>query len=149
MAVLALRIAALAAVAMSVATAEAQTNEATLSVPGSALVFDGLGLQPPDGEGHFAIGVRLPQPLVKASRCETPYLIVGMGTLNKPEDQLTAADRKIIADHRGTYDRLVADSRHDTVVSIPVRNRAAYLAVTSSGISAPYCTLSIDESRMP
>lgn len=148
---LTLRIAALGAalIAAQPVTTWAQERTATLTVPGSALVFDGPGLQPPDTEGHFAVGIRLPQPSIKATNCETANLIIGLGTLNKPEDQLTDADRKIIAGNRSYYDRLVAASGHGDPVAIPLRNRSAYLAVNNGVISAPYCTLSINESKVP
>ena len=122
---------------------------ATITVPSSALVFDGPGLLPPDTEGHFAIGIRLPQPSIKAANCETPNLIIGVGTLNKPETDLTEADRKTIARNKHYYDRLIVASSQSIPVSIALRNRSAYLVVNNGVISAPFCTLSIDESKLP
>lgn len=122
---------------------------ATLTVPGSALVFAGAGLLPPDSEGHFAIGITLPQPGIRADRCESADLIVGLGTLNKPEADLTDADRRVIAHNVRFYNDLVARAKQGDRITLPVRNDPLYLRVSNGTVIAPYCTLSIDERRLP
>jgi hypothetical protein len=133
----------------TVAAAEATEHSATLTVPGSALVFSGSGLQAPDDEGHFAIGVRLPQPSLRTAYCDNPYLIVGIGTLNKAESDLTDADHKIIARNAAYYARLLEAANRGTTVKLPVRNNPDYLKVTNGVIFAPYCILSIDQGAAP
>lgn len=122
---------------------------ATLTVPGSALVFAGPGLQPPDTEGHFAIGIKLPRPAIYADRCDSANLIVGLGTLNKPESDLTGADRQIIARNQRIYNDLVAQAKQGGSITLPVRNDPRYLRLSHGIIIAPYCTLSIDERKLP
>ena len=112
-------------------------------------MFQGPGLLSPDAEGHFAIGIRLPQPSVQASRCESPNLIVGLGTLNKPLSALNDADRQVIARNAAYYARLKAAARQDETVVIPLRNNPAYLRVVNGVIQAPYCVLSIDGDKVP
>jgi hypothetical protein len=122
---------------------------AILTVPASSLVFSGEGLQPPDSEGHFAIGIKLPLPSVRADHCDTPNLIVGMGSLNKPEGSLTDADLKIVARNKAYYDNLLAAAKQAGPLKIHVRNKPTYLKVANGVIFAPYCTLSIDEETAP
>jgi hypothetical protein len=129
--------------------AGAAERAAVLAVPTAALVFSGEGLQPPDPEGHFSIGIRLPQPSIRAAHCDTENLIVGMGTLNKPEAALTVADRKVVSRNTEYYDRLREAATRGGTVKIPVRNNDTYLKVTGGVVSAPYCTLSIDEGAAP
>ncbi len=130
-------------------SAGAQVRTATITIPSNALVFSGPGLQRPDTEGHFTIGLRLPQRSIKAKRCETSNLIIGIGTLNKPETQLTNADRKLIDRNNDYYNRLLDAASRNILISIPIRNLSSYLVVKNGIIVAPYCTLSIDESRLP
>jgi hypothetical protein len=118
---------------------------AILSVPASALVFEGDRLQPPDAAGHFDVGIKLPQPSIVARNCDTDNLIVGMGGVDKPEDALSSADRAIIAKERAYYDELVAAAKTDGTVEIRVRNKPPYLNVANGIVPAPYCTLSIAE----
>jgi hypothetical protein len=124
-------------------------QRATLLVPGQDLIFVGSGLLPPDPEGHFAIGIQLPQPKIKAEHCESPYLIVGLGELNKPLDGLTAADQRVIAHNIAYYDQLVAAAKSSTVVHISVRNFARYLRVSRGLVNARYCMLSIEKGSFP
>ena len=128
---------------------DAMARTASLSVSGASLIFTGPGLQAPDAEGHFAIGIRLPQRQIAATGCETPYLIVGMGTLNKPENELTAAERAIVQRNVGYWRQLVGESQRGAPVEIPVRNDDHYLKLVRDKVVAPYCTLSIDEEKVP
>jgi len=142
-----------AALALSIALSSALTphaiaKTATLRIRGDALVFDGVGLQAPDAEGHFAIGARLPLPRVKALNCETPYLILGLGSLNKPENQLTEQDHALIDKNKAYWEYLRGLAELKTPISIRVSNNCAYLKVVSGGIIATYCTLSIDQGAI-
>lgn len=128
------------------ASAASQTmRTATLNVPASALVFTGDGLQAPDAEGHFAVGIKLPQLSIRTANCDSDNLIVGMGSLNKPQANLTAADLQTIARNRDYYSKLVAAAKLGVAVAIHVRNKPDYLAVTNGVVFARYCALSIDE----
>jgi hypothetical protein len=138
-----------ALVAGTIAVAEAAERSATLTIPGSALVFSGSGLQTPDDEGHFAIGVRLPQPSLRTAYCDNPYLVVGIGTLNKAASDLTDADRKIIARNAAYYARLLEAAKQGVTVKLPVRNNPDYLKVSNGVIFAPYCILSIEQGAAP
>jgi hypothetical protein len=131
------------------AKSSATEQTAMLSVPASAILFSGEGMQPPDDEGHFAIGIKLPQPKLKARNCDTETLIVGMGSLNKPKDELSPADRKIVAADKAYYDSLVAAAKQGGTINIPVRNQPDYLKIANGVIVASYCLLSIDEGRVP
>lgn len=122
-------------------------SQATLAIPANALVFSGDGLLEPDDEGHFAIGVQLPQLTIKATHCETPYLIVGIGTLNKPASELTAADQKRIGQNKAYYTWL--KNVKDGTLNIPVNNDAKYLKIKNGVIYATHCVLSIDQERLP
>jgi hypothetical protein len=136
--------------AAQIAFAKSGTEQtAILTVSSSALVFSGDGLQPPDSEGHFAIGIKLPQASIKATHCETPYLIVGMGTLNRPEDSLTQAEKNAIERNNTRYRMLLAVSKKEEIIRIPVRNNSTYLKFVNNQIIVPFCMLSIDEGSDP
>lgn len=122
-------------------------NQTVLTIPAHALIFSGPGLLGPDEEGHFAIGIELPQPAIKATRCETPYLILGIGTLNKPANELTASDQKRITQNKAYYIKLMGAK--DKTLNIPVSNDAKYLKIKDGVVYAAYCTLSIDQERLP
>ena len=131
------------------AAAVAAEVAATLLVPGRDLVFAGPGLQPPDATGHFAIGIRLPQPGLRAERCETPNLIAGVGTINALPDQLTLQQQAIVARNAAWYDRLRAAAARDETVRLTFRNDQPYLHLDGTTLVAPYCTLSIDQGAVP
>jgi hypothetical protein len=137
--------AALVVVSLQAFAAE---NAASLTVPASSLVFKGEGLQAPDEEGNFGIGIKLPIAHVKASKCDTPYLATGLGTMNKPLDELSDTDKKTIAHVKAEYDALVAASKAGKTVTLHFRNTPTYLRVTDGVIYVPYCILSmVDAGR--
>lgn len=114
---------------------------------GTTLVFEGPGLQQPDEEGHFAIGLRLPQPQLKAANCDANYVVVGLGSLNKPQSQLTPADRDSIARNGAYYEELRRAARDGEPVTLSIFGDAKYLVREKGGFTAAYCIVSIDEHR--
>lgn len=123
---------------------------ATLRVPRSALVFNGKGLFPVDDTGHFAFGIRLPQKNLHAEKCDTPFLVIGMGTIRNVPDEWTDEDRATYMRDRKAYQGLT-QSLGDTV-AIKVENFADYLSVGRSGVDAKLCILSVadrDDAVIP
>jgi hypothetical protein len=139
---------ALILLAMLTTSVLAESRTAELTIHGGDLVFSGAGLLAPDTEGHFAVGIRLPHAGIQANRCETPYLILGIGTLNKPITALTEQDRQVIDRNVRLYERLRAAVQQRSTVRLPVRNDAAYLRVEGTTVVAYYCMLSIDQGRL-
>ncbi len=125
----------------------AADRTATISFPGSALVFAGDGLDPPDSGGHFAVGIKLPLPNVKAEKCETPYLVAGLGNLNKPDNELSSDDRKTIAHNKEVYKELLSAAKTGKSVTLTFRNKPEYLSVRNGVVQASYCMLSIDDPK--
>lgn len=117
---------------------------ATIRLPVSSLIFEGEGLQALDDSGHFAIGVHLPQKGLRVEECDTPYLIVGMGTINKLPREWDDNDRAAIQRSAKAYQALT----HPTskTVTIKLRNFSEYLSVSHSGVDAKMCILSIDDT---
>ena len=131
------------------AAAGAAEVTASLLVPGRDLVFAGPGLQPPDPTGHFAIGIRLPHPSLRADRCESPNLIAGVGTINALPDQLDPQQQTIVARNVAWYGWLRAAAARDEAVRLTFRNDARYLHLDGATLVAPYCMLSLDQGAVP
>ncbi|OUJ14713.1 hypothetical protein [Acetobacter sp. DsW_063] len=117
---------------------------ATIRLPTSSLIFEGEGLQALDDSGHFAIGVHLPQKGLRAEECDTPFLTIGMGTINKLPGEWDDNDRAAIQRSAKAYQALT----HPTskTVTIKLRNFSEYLGVSRFDVDAKLCILSIDDT---
>lgn len=128
--------------------AHAADTSAILTVPGSAIVFVGDGLQAPDQEGHFAIGISLPQFSVRTGHCDTPYLIVSLGVRDAPMANLSAADPTMIARARGTYDQLRAAAAQGGTVELAIRDAPQRVSSSGGVVTTPGCALSMDQDAL-